>query len=219
MKMIQIARNLKYHIVDSTALLTPSSPFFCAFETMGAGMSDDVSLNTRFYIAGLTYSGLGWLVSKGRDFSRKMFNITGAASEKIQQMHDSLYLAATNIPLSIGLYTAAGETDIKKIAAGTAFSIAFGLFMGPMVGYSIDAYRDLTGLESCERRTYPHCVRQLPSRTKKALAAGLVAAAIGTMGLIYWATPNRHEISARTEQVSYLNSFDADKYMEYFVRG
>lgn len=190
----ETVNNLKYHIVDSTALLASSHPIFSAFETMVVGMSDDVSINAKVYLTGLTYAGLGYITSRGRDLSRRLFNITDKTKERIQSLHDSAYLAAINLPLGIGLYTLAGETDIKKITIGTGIGMTFGAFMGPWVGYAIDSYRDLTGLKTCERRVYPNIIRNLRPRTKKCLAVVLTAASIGAMGLIYSLTPDNSEI-------------------------
>jgi len=181
----EVAKNLSYHFIDSTAMLVPSQPFFSAFETIIAGMSNDVSLHSKIYAAASTYAGLGWAVGKGRDFSRKLFGITGETKEYIQQIHDSAYIAAINIPIAAGLYTAAGETDVKKIAIGTAGAVLGGFITGPAIGYSIDAFRDLTGLEPCERKTYPLFVRKMNRRTKKALAAAACALAVGAMAVVY----------------------------------
>lgn len=179
----------KCHIVDSTAMLAVSSPIFCAFETMIAKMTNEVSLNTRMYITGLTYAGLGLLLGKGRDISRKYFGIKNDTKERFQQIHDSLYLAATNIPLSVSLYALAGETDLKKIAIGTGSSVVFGAVMGPLIGYSIDIYRDLTGIRKYERRFYPEIIRNLRPNLKKALAVALTAASVSSIALVYSLNP------------------------------
>lgn len=116
-----------YHLVDSTALLASSHPIFGAFETLIVGMSYDVSLHTRLYTTGITYAGLGYLVGKGRDLSRTLFHVTSMTSEKIQQLHDSLYIAALNLPLSTCLYLAAGEHDTKRLllVQASACSLVF----------------------------------------------------------------------------------------------
>jgi hypothetical protein len=186
----KVVDKLKYPMVDSTALLVASHPIFTAFETMVSGMSDDVSINTRLYITGLTYAGLGWGIGKVRDFSKSLFKITDETKEGIQQIHDSVYMAAVNLPLGFGIYTLAGETDIKKMAIGTGMGIVFGAFMGPWIGYAIDSYRDLTGLEQCERRAYPNFIKNLKPTAKKGLATMLTATSIGAMGVIYSLTPN-----------------------------
>lgn len=189
-KAKKVFDNLKYHVVDSTALLASSHPIFSTIDTMVAGMSDDVSINARLCITGLTYAGLGWVVGRGRDLSRKLFNITNKTRERTQQIHDSLYLATINLPLGVGLYVAAGETDIKKIAIGTGMGMLFGAFMGPWVGYAIDSFRDLTGLDECQRRLYPNFIRNLKPRVKKELAVALTVASVGLMSMVYALTPN-----------------------------
>ena len=68
----RIKKELKAHLVDSTALLAESTPVFAAFETGIAGMSDEISLNARLLATGLTYfGGMGYAYAKGRDIYRK----------------------------------------------------------------------------------------------------------------------------------------------------
>jgi len=61
------------HAVDSTAMCTVCNPIISAVETTLGGMSDDISMNAKIMAVGSTYAGLGYLVSKGRDFSRNIF--------------------------------------------------------------------------------------------------------------------------------------------------
>ncbi len=208
MEISKLKDAAKAHLVDSTALLAASSPVFCAFETMIAKMSNDVSLHTRLYVMALTYAGLGYAIGKGRDMSRKIFNITQETRERFQQIHDSLYLSAINIPLSAGLYAASGETDIKKIAAGTISAVIFGALLGPLIGYSMDVYRDLTELSKCERRAYPEIIRGLRPRLKKALAVSLTAASISSMALVYSFNP--YESAANHENPAARPAISAD---------
>jgi len=65
--------NLKYHFVDSTALLVESTPVFAAFEIGIAGMSDEVSINARMLAVGLTYlGGMGVDLCKRERFVKKI---------------------------------------------------------------------------------------------------------------------------------------------------
>ena len=82
-----IKRNLNQHMVDSTSLLTASTPLFAAFETYFAVISNENSINARVLAAGLTYVGIGSLYSKGLDVSRNLFRIKSETKEKIKQMN------------------------------------------------------------------------------------------------------------------------------------
>ena len=187
----KIRENLEYHLVDSTALLAESTPVFAAFETGLAGMSDEVSMNARIIAAGFTYfGGMGYLYSKGRDLSRKLFNITGKTKEKIQSLHDSAYLGVLNIGIAPLLYLASGSRDTKEIAIGTATAVAFGLTNGAPIGYAVDLFRDLTGLNDCERHSYPEFLKRQNPQTKKGLAALLTAGSVALTAGIYAFTKN-----------------------------
>lgn len=202
-KVVGLAKKAKtvltYHFIDSTAMLAETTPAFAAYEVFGAGMSREVSMNTRLIIAGLTLGGLGGLYGKGRDISRRVFHIDKETRESVQHLHDALYTSVFNVVISPPLYLAAGERDIKKIAIGTIGSIVLGLANGGPLGYTIDAFRDLTGLESSKR--LPKLISEQSPTIKKSLAAILVAASLATTGLIYKANDayREHKIASQIE--------------------
>lgn len=178
----KVKENIKYHLVDSTAILAESAPVFAAFETQLAGLSDEISMNARMLVAGLTYfAGMGYLFGKGRDLSRKVFKVKDETKEKIKLIHDGLYTGAFNLIGAPLIYLASGAKDLTEIALGTAVSVGIGSLNGPLAGYSIDAFRDLTGLEECNRTSYPNFIKKQSSKIKKGLAALLVA---GSLSLI-----------------------------------
>jgi hypothetical protein len=165
-----VKNNWKMHAVDSTALAFASNPIFGALE-VNAGkifqhvpffkdhtmdMSDDVSAYTRLTGTALAYAGLGLLISRGRDLSRKLTGIVVTTKEKTKAIHDSLYLGGLNIFIAPGMYSAsqalAGE-EIKSatLIAGTSIAVGFGLTCGPIMGYAVDALRDFTGVEENDR--------------------------------------------------------------------
>jgi hypothetical protein len=148
-------------------------------------MSNDVSINSRIYISGLTYAGLGFVISKLRDYSKKKINITKETKERTQQIHDSLFMTAINLPLALSLYTIAGETDIKKLAIGTATGMVLGSVMGPVAGYGIDVTRDLLGIDECKRSSYPKRIKELSSKMKKGLCLASIVTSIGVMAIVY----------------------------------
>ena len=190
----KVADSLKYHVVDSTALLAESTPIFAIFETRLAGMSDDISMNARLFAAGLTYlGGMGYAYAKGRDLSRKLFKIKDATKEKIQSFHDAVYSGAFNLVVAPAIYFASGVRDPKEIAIGTASAIALGLVNGAPMGYAVDLFRDLTGLKDCERPSYPNMLKRQSSKTKKSLAALLTAGTIALTAGVYALTPSKQE--------------------------
>ncbi len=194
MKTIKkIKNNLKYHLVDSTAMIAESTPIFAVFETGLAGMSDDVSINARLLSIGLAYSGMSYAYTKGRDLSRKLFKIKETAKEKIQILHDTFYLGAFSLAVAPAVYFASGIRNPKEIIIGTAGAIAIGLINGAPMGYTVDLFRDLTGLKNCERPSYPTSLKRLNSKTKKSLVVLLTAGAIALTAGVYYLTSDKQD--------------------------
>lgn len=193
--MKKLKDSLKYHFVDSTALLAESTPVFAAFEVGLSGMSDEVSLNARLLAAGLTYfAGMGWAYSKGRDLYRKLLDVKETSKEGVQTFHDAVYTGPIfNAVVAPLIYLRAGARDPKEIAIATAAAVVFGAANGPFLGYAIDIGRDLTGLRNCERPSYPESLKRMGSKTKMGLAALLTAGTIALTAGIYSATPEQQE--------------------------
>ena len=180
-----IRHNLKFHLVDSTAILAESTPVFAVFETQIAGWSNELSINARLIAAGITYfAGTGYIYGKGRDLSRRLFNIGDETTEKVQALHDAVYLAAFNLVIAPPIYFAAGARDLKQIAIGTATVMAVALVNGGPLGYAVDLFRDLAGLKECRRPSYRFLKKQTP-RVKRVLVVLLTAAAVAVTGGIY----------------------------------
>ena len=200
----KIINNLKNHLIDTTAILAEGTPISAAVE-VSSGMSVSASMNTRILMAGLNYCGLGYIFSKGRDISRYFFGITNDAPERTQFIHDSLYATMFSLAISPPIYTISqtlsGENlDWYKIGTATASISVASFFNGGPVSYSIDVFRDLTGRKECERPSYPKALKKQSPNIKKVIAVGLIAASIGTMGLIYSLAPTKHLVNARTEK-------------------
>lgn len=176
---------LKYHLSDTTAINNFAVPVCAAMETIIGGVSDNVSLKARLGAVGLGYLGLAFALSKGRDLSRKLFKINEKSKEKIQLMHDSLYLIGFNAIVNPALYYLSGSRNLKEIIMGTLSLSVFSAFAGGPIGYSIDIFRDLTGLEFCERKSYPDLIKRQNSKTKKGLVALLTAGSIAATAGVY----------------------------------
>jgi len=199
-RLNRLGNGLKYHVVDTTALLTSTNPIYSAMEVGISGMSDQVSIDSRLTVAALSYGGMAFAFSRGRDLSRKIFHITNKTRERIQTFHDFAYTAAFNLAVAPPIYLSMGA-DLKQAAVGGLTAAAFSTVMGPIMGYSVDAARDLTGLKNCERSSYPELLRKQPSVIKKGLAALLVAGSIATMWGIYSLTPDANEEVIISNQV------------------
>lgn len=224
----RVMDNLKYHIIDSTACLAEASPVFSIFEVGVAGLSDATSINARLLSAGLFYGGLGYLFAKGRDLSRKIFRITDKTKEKIQYVHDAAYAGVFTLVTSPPIYAVsqalAGEDiDLTKIAIGTATATLLGGANGSPVGYTIDVFRDLSGIKECNRPSYPNFIKKQSSKVKKGILAGMIAASIGLMWLTYSLTPDEkhktsyHEKQTVEQRIEASDYKAPDKTLEYLV--
>jgi len=174
---------LKFHLIDSTALLVASYPIYAAFETRIAGINNASSIHSKVIVGALTYGGMGFLYGKVRDVSRRLFGIKPETSEAMKYAHDVAYSAGFNLVTNPLFYYAAGVRDIKQIAIATGLSIGVSLAMGGAFGYSIDALRDLTGLKESER--LPKSIDALHSRAKKTVAALAVAGSFALTTGVY----------------------------------
>jgi len=217
-----VKNNGKMHFVDCTSLLFSTYPIAIAFE-VNAGkilehipylgdnsmdLSDDLSVKAKLTISVWTYLGLGSVYSRGRQLSRRLFNITRESNEMTQAIHDTLYPAAFNSFVGPALYFTSGARDLREIVSGATVLIGLGIGTGWLMGYAIDAGRDLAGLENCERSTYPDILRRQNKLTKRAIGAGLVGASIGLCSLIYSATESKFGQDYRApiaQQVSEIN--------------
>jgi len=175
----------KQHLVDATGLAVVFNPVFAVLETFVSRMPDATSLNARILGTIFAYAGFAAAYSRGMDFSRKHFKVT----EKGKKIHDTLYGMSFNLMFGPAFYFAAGARDLKEIAAGTAAGILFGLISGGPVGYSIDAYRDFTGIKESVR--LPNIVKNLSKNYKRLLAATIFAASLGSPLAVYKLTPDK----------------------------
>lgn len=175
---------LKYYVVDTTALLTTSTPVYAAMETFVSGMSSDTSLEARIKVAGISYLGLAVLYTKARDLSKYIFKVNDLSSKKANIIHDSIYATVFNIAASIPIYLSSGA-DLEQTVKGTIGAVALSLTTGAVNGFGVDAYRDFMGIKSSKR--LPQKIQNMNSGLKKALAIGLIGASIGLTAIIYHA--------------------------------
>lgn len=197
-----IKNNWKTHPVDTASLLIATHPIYVAFEVnagkilgwipyLGArDMSDDLSLAVRKEISLWSIGGLSFAYANLINRSRKKRGITDNSPEKDQTRHDAVFsvkFATATAPI---LYAVNGA-DLGEIAAGTIICAALAVPVGPIMKYAIGVGRDLTGLEEFERKTYLDLIRKRNPYIKKGIAAAIVGASIGMMGMIYSMTDSK----------------------------
>lgn len=200
--MRNLGYHLKKHLSDSTALVSFFTPLYAAIETIGAGMSNTVSIGSRVLNAALAYGGLASL-TRLRDYSKKKFGITKESKEWLKYIHDMAFSGTFALALRPTIYLLAGETDWKKIAIGTAYSLGLSaLLAGPMLKF-VDTYRDLTGVEESERT--PELIKRQKPSIKKWLAAAFVVGSLAVTGLVYSLNnrikPEHYQSETKKEQV------------------
>ncbi|MEK6811515.1 MAG: hypothetical protein AABX96_03330 [Nanoarchaeota archaeon] len=133
---------------------------------------------------------MGKVWTAGRELSAKLLKVGKKSSERAIALHDAVYSLVYNSAFCPAMYLITGSRDWKEITFATAASGLIGLVNGAPQGYAVDVTRDLTGLERCDRMTYPDFIRKKSSTVKKGVLAGAVVASIGLMGLIYAVTPD-----------------------------
>ncbi len=173
---------VKRHLSDSTAIVTMANPIYAGIETLVVGMSNDVSIDSRLINTGLTFAGLG-SVTKIRDYSKRVFKIGKESKEYIKGLHDIVFASAFIVGIKPMVYVLSGETDWKKIALATGISVLSGMAMAYPMGYLVDSYRQLTGVEDTGR--LPQFIEKQSSATKKTLAAMLTTGSVIVAGAIY----------------------------------
>jgi len=190
------------HVVDTTALNTTANPLLGSLEVTLFQMTDDNSLDARLFATKWGYLGLAAAFSKGRDVSKNYFNITDESNERDKKAHDAKYAIAFNTVFAPIMYW--GEPDIGKFAAGVGTVMALSPFLGMVGGYSIDVFRDLTGLENSER--VPNLIQKQRPSIKKGLAAFVTAASVAIMVGIYAWTPSNFGDTDYVEEPSVVQT-------------
>ncbi len=192
MNLETITNNAKRYLSDCTAVAAVYTPAYALMEIGLAGMSHQQSLDARLVGLSSVYLGLGSVISLGRDYSRKAFDITKDSPGKTRKIHDTLYLATIALVSNPIFYLAIGARDVKEIVVGTVAGAVLSAAVGAPMGYAIDWFRDLLGVESAQHM--PSLIKRCSSRVKKTIAAGLVAASVGLTGLVYHVIPDKEPV-------------------------
>lgn len=179
-----IKTNGTYHIVDCTALLAESLPIITAFD-LGTGMEEAVSTNGKYATTSATYLGLGTAFARGNFASRRLCKITDQTPEWKITVHDITYTAVFNAIVQPLFYLASGERDLKQLVMTSGVITAVLAANGRFGMGAVEWARDLTGLDQNNKRSYPDLLRRRNSKTKKAIAVGLMAASLSAIVDMY----------------------------------
>ncbi len=171
--------NLIQHFVDTTAIVAVNNPIRATIELFAADMPDSLSMTARFYATLISYAGLGSFFSRTRDYSQRIFNI----GTKKKDGHDALYGLVFTAATQPIFYYFVGCRSEREIFLGTLGAMGMALFLGPLYGRSIDAYRDLTGIQESKR--LPGFIKNQSPTTKNYIAGLLTATSVGTLAAIY----------------------------------
>jgi len=180
---------LKNHFIDTTAALSVANPVLSAFEVCPLNNMEDIeSIAARVTGTGLFYLGLGSVFSKGRDISKKVFGITKDTSKVLRFGCDAVYGTAFGFTISHVVYPLSslisGETfTYGQVFVASSIAAAISVPVGIGGGYSVDTFRDLTGLEEFDM--IPECVKRQKPFVKKGLAGLLTVGSVGVMAGIY----------------------------------
>ena len=178
-----IVKGIKNYLVDTTGLLATAMPLYAGVEVFGAGMSAATSLEARLKVAQLSYLGMGFIYSKGRDLSRRIFKVNGDSPELKKVVHDSIYQVVFNGIMGVPIYLSSGASLEEAIKGVTATSV-LSLVSGPISGYGIDLFRNLCGTTN-EFSRKPQLVNNLGKKAKRALAIALIMGTVVSMAGIY----------------------------------
>lgn len=175
---------VRSHVVDTTAVLVASNPIFTLSENVLSGMSDKLSIDNRINGSLLFYLGAGFLFSKGREVYNRLLNIK--EDSKYKGLYDVVWGTIFGAGFNAAV-TATNSQSLEDIAAGAFAGAITGSVTGFPAGYSIDTFRDFTGISPSER--LPEKVKGFSRKAKKGLAVGLIAASLAFMSGVYKATP------------------------------
>lgn len=184
-----LTKILKNHFRDTTAIMATANPLMSIVEIMPPNsMTDEGSINARIGATTMFYSGLGFLFSKGRDFSKKRFNISDESSERVKSLHDSLYGIAFGFGVSTIIYPVSSylngeQMSTYEVIKASSIAGLMSIPVGWSSGYSLDVFKDLVSGEKSSR--VPDYISNQNPSLKKSLAVLIAAGSVALMTSIY----------------------------------
>jgi len=183
----------KKDLADATSAISFIFPIATFIETRLAEISDEKSLVSRVFSAGVAYS-ITPKVMELRKRTKQYLGIREDSHEITKLFHDAIYAGLWGFTVRPLIYLVSGETDAKKIAIGTAAVTLSGLILGGPTLYVMDVFRDFVGFEKTDRRI-PNYFQRRSVRIKKCIAMGFVATGICLTGIMYKISPDNFDFA------------------------
>ncbi|MDO8556354.1 MAG: hypothetical protein Q7R96_04245 [Nanoarchaeota archaeon] len=178
-----LVERLEEHFFDTTGNIFAGTPFFALLENVILQQPDQNAIDARAKSAILNYAGLGFFYSKGRDYSRKKFNIT----KEQQGMHDMIYTFGVTLIVGPAIYLLSGNSLETSCIDGFWSSVAV-IPIGYFIGHGIDLSKDLFGIKESDRKP-AQLFRNCSTTTKQIIGAASIAGITALTAAIYQATP------------------------------
>lgn len=186
--------NYKDWAVNTAGFLILSNPIASAIERWGYGMTNEESIDARIW-ASIISIAAGEGFELGRHYFNKGIDRLTKPEERCQKTRDFFYSGLFSVAFTAGLYTFIGA-KLEDIVTGSLVAPLIGAPMGITTGYSIDASRELTGLDEYDKadvkkkKRLPEKIRNLSKKTKLGIFGLAIAGSIAVMSGIYSLTPD-----------------------------
>ena len=158
---------------DFLAIAVATTPVYAVLEVHMFHMSVSTSAFARTLTVTALFLGLGQLICVCRDFSHRFFGLVpGSTKNIILVPHDLAFMALINGALAPIVYFLSDATA-RQLLHGIFTAMAVSFVTGPLVGFSIDTFRELMGVKPVRR--LPHRLAQISQRGRFVWAAFVVA--------------------------------------------
>lgn len=169
--------NVKAHLADSAAVTTILTPMASFIDTYFAGMTDLSAIKSRLLVTGLTFGGLGSLISRSGDIYRRSFGIE-SESKKDNFRWDAVRLSVVSAIASVPLYLMFGVNSLYAGLAGMGITAV----SHPIALGTTNLFRNVAGLKT----SYPlSFLKDIKPKTRKGLVGLMVATSIASTTAVY----------------------------------
>lgn len=187
---IKNSSQVKKDAVSTIAAATVFNPLNARIETTAGQLTNIQSITSRALSTIVVY-GLVKFGMKGREKLQQKLGITKDSTRFRKVLFDMGYIAGVVFPIRIVTYKLAGVQEIDKILLNAGLMTGVGTLIGVPVLITIDAYKDLTGVD--DTGTLPKIIKNRSKRFKKTLAIAYPVAGLAAMVTMYAISPNNKD--------------------------